>query len=330
MKIAFFNTKDYDRQFFNEANKDFQHDIHYLSPHLNSESTALIQDENVVCAFINDCLDAEVLHALKRKGIALVALRSAGYNHVDIDAANDLDLPVVRVPAYSPHAVAEHAASLLLTLNRKTHRAFNRVREGDFSLHGLLGYDLHGKTVGVVGTGNIGRAFIHIMRGFGCRVLAYDVRPDPQLLADGLEYVSLKDLFARSEILSLHCPLTPTTEHLINTDSLALMRDGVTLINTSRGKLIDTKDVIQALKTGKIGLLGLDVYEEEEEYFYEDLSSTVIQDDLLSRLLTFPNVIITSHQAFFTREALTQIAHTTLDNIRVYEQEGRVQNGVNA
>ena len=330
MKIAFFNTKDYDRQFFNAANKVFQHDIHYLAPHLNRESTALIQDENVVCAFINDSLNAEVLHALKRKGIVLVALRSAGYNHVDIGTANDLNLPVVRVPAYSPHAVAEHAVSLLLTLNRKTHRAFNRVREGDFSLHGLMGYDLHGKTVGVVGTGNIGRAFIHIMRGFGCRILAYDVRPDPQLLANGLEYVSLEHLFTHSDIISLHCPLTPTTEHMINADSLALMQEGVTLINTSRGKLIDTKEVIQALKTGKLGLLGLDVYEEEEAFFYEDLSSTVIQDDLLSRLLTFPNVIITSHQAFFTREAMTQIAHVTLDNITVYEQQGQVKNGVTA
>jgi D-lactate dehydrogenase len=328
VKIAFFNTKPYDREFFDLSNAAHNHKIDYFLPHLNLQTTALITDHDVVCVFINDCLDAPVLHALKQKGVGLIALRSAGFNHVDLVAAKELALPVVRVPAYSPHAVAEHAVGLLLCLNRKIHRAFNRVREGDFSLHNLMGFDLHGKTVGVIGTGKIGRAFIDIMRGFGCRVVAYDTVENQQYIAAGLEYMSLEKVFSQANIISLHCPLTPDTHHMLNSETLNNMQDGVTIINTSRGKLIDTKAIISALKVGKVGLLGLDVYEEEEELFFEDLSSTVIQDDQLSRLLTFPNVIITSHQAFFTQEAMGKIAEVTLENINNFAQHGTLENDI--
>jgi D-lactate dehydrogenase len=260
--------------------------------------------------------------------VALIALRSAGFNHVDLSTAKELGLPVVRVPAYSPYAVAEHAVGLLLCLNRKIHRAFNRVREGDFSLHNLMGFDLHGKTVGVIGTGKIGMAFVDIMRGFGCRVIAYDTIENKQYIASGLEYMPLEKLSSLADIISLHCPLTPDTHHMINTQTLNTMQDGVTIINTSRGKLIDTKAIISALKVGKVGLLGLDVYEEEEALFFEDLSSTVIQDDQLSRLLTFPNVIITSHQAFFTQQAMAKIAEVTLTNISRFGQDSTLENGI--
>ena len=328
MKIAFFNTKPYDKRYFEQVNQQHGHEIHYFLPHLNLETTALISDEDVVCAFINDSLNAPVLKALKDKGVKLVALRSAGYNHVDLAVANELQLPVVRVPAYSPYAVAEHATGLLLCLNRRIHRAFNRVREGDFSLHNLMGFDLHGKTVGVIGTGNIGQAFIKIMQGFGCQVIAYDVKPNQACSDSGVSYLSLHEVLKQASILSLHCPLNPDTFHMINADTLAVMQDGVTIINTSRGKLIDTKAVIAALKTGKIGLLGLDVYEEEEAVFFEDLSASVIQDDQLSRLLTFPNVIITSHQAFFTQEAMEKIARVTLQNISEFGKDGTLSNKV--
>jgi D-lactate dehydrogenase len=330
MKIAFFNTKPYDRPYFDKLNLTYGHEIRYLEPHLNLESTALIQDEQVVCAFINDNLDASVLKVLKHKGVKLIALRSAGFNHVDMKCANKLCLPVVRVPAYSPFSVAEHAVGLLLCLNRKLHKAYNRVREGDFSLHNLMGFDLHGKTIGVIGTGEIGRAFIHIMLGFGCRVIAYDIHHNQKCMDMGVEYVSLNSLFSCSDIISLHSPLTPATYHMINDEALAAMLDGVTIINTSRGKLIDTQAMINGLKTAKVGLLGLDVYEEEEAVFYEDLSSTVIQDDQLSRLLTFPNVIITSHQAFFTKEAMSEIARVTLANISEFEKDGTIINKVNS
>jgi D-lactate dehydrogenase len=328
VKIAFFNTKPYDKNYFEQVNQEFGHEIRYFLPHLNLESTALISDEEVVCAFINDCLNEAVLQALKNKGVKLIALRSAGYNHVDLKAAQALGLPVVRVPAYSPYAVAEHAVGLLLCLNRRIHRAFNRVREGDFSLHNLMGFDLHGKTVGVIGTGNIGQTFAKIMQGFGCKVIAYDIKPDHACTDSGVEYLSLQEVLTQASIISLHCPLTPDTYHMINDDTLATMQAGVTIINTSRGKLIDTKAIITALKKGKVGLLGLDVYEEEEAVFFEDLSSSVIQDDQLSRLLTFPNVIITSHQAFFTAEAMEKIANVTLSNINEFERDGSLNNSI--
>lgn len=328
MKIAFYNSKQYDQEFFERANQNGAHQIRYFSSHLNLESTSQICDEQVVCAFINDNLDAAVLHSLKAKGIKLIALRSAGFNHVDLACSKQLALPVVRVPAYSPYAVAEHAAGLLLCLNRGIHRAHNRIREGDFSLRNLMGFDLHGKTVGVVGTGKIGQAFANIMLGFGCKVMAYDVVPNEQCIASGVNYVTLEHLFSQADVISLHCPLTPETHHLINHKALEKMRDGVTIINTSRGKLVDTKAIINALKTGKVGLLGLDVYEEEEALFFEDFSEKGIQDDVLARLTTFPNVIITSHQGFFTQEAMLNIAQTTLSNISQFELDGSIQNGV--
>jgi D-lactate dehydrogenase len=328
MKVAFFNTKQYDQEYFDLANSNGAHQIRYFSSHLNIESTSLITDEKVVCAFINDHLDSEVLHQLKHKGIELIALRSAGFNHVDVAYAKQLSLPVVRVPAYSPYAVAEHAVGLLLCLNRGIHRAHNRIREGDFSLRNLMGFDLHGKTIGIIGTGKIGQAFINIMLGFGCNVIANDAVQDEQCMQLGVNYVSLDELLSSADVISLHCPLTPETYHLIDKEAVAKMRDGVTIINTSRGKLVDTKAIINALKTGKIGLLGLDVYEEEEELFFEDFSSKGIQDDLLARLTTFPNVIITSHQGFFTKEAMLNIAQTTLTNIDQFEQDGTVLNSV--
>lgn len=326
MKIAFFNTKQYDQEYFDLANSNGDHDIHYFSSHLNIDSTSLITDEKVVCAFINDCLDQEVLNKLKQKGVELIALRSAGFNHVDIACAKQLSLPVVRVPAYSPYAVAEHAVGLLLCLNRGIHRAHNRIREGDFSLRNLMGFDLHGKTIGVIGTGKIGQALINIMLGFGCKVIANDVVNNEQCMQSGVTYVSLDTLFSHSDVISLHCPLTPETYHLIDNEALDKMRDGVTIINTSRGKLVDTKAIISALKSGKVGLLGLDVYEEEEALFFEDFSAKGIQDDLLARLTTFPNVIITSHQGFFTKEAMLNIAQTTLSNISLFEKDGSAPN----
>ncbi|GAC32848.1 2-hydroxyacid dehydrogenase [Paraglaciecola polaris] len=328
MKIAFFNSKVYDREYFLQENTHHHHEFRFYEPHLNHQTVNLVTDETAVCVFINDCVDAQVLNVLKDKGVKLIALRSAGYNHVDLAAAQRLELPVVRVPAYSPYAVAEHAVALLLTLNRRIHRAHNRVREGDFSLHNLIGFDLHGKTVGVIGTGKIGQIFSKIMQGFGCRVIAYDVTPDPDCVQSGVEYVSLTELLTLSDVISLHCPLNDETFHLIDERALELMKSSVTLINTSRGKLVDTKAVINALKAQRIGLLGLDVYEEEETLFFEDFSSSVIQDDVFSRLLTFPNVLVTCHQAFFTQEAMGKIAHVTLENISQFEHNGVIQNGV--
>lgn len=314
MDLTLFSTKPYDRRFFEAANAAHGHALRFLTPRLTPETAPLAEGAAAVCAFVNDQLSAEVLETLAAGGTRLIALRSAGFNHVDVRAARELGLTVARVPAYSPYAVAEHALALILTLNRRTHRAFNRVREGNFALDGLLGFDLHGKTVGVVGSGKIGRVFAGIAASFGCRVLAFDPYPAP-----GLEYVGLDELLARADILSLHCPLTPETHHLIGAAAVARMKRGVMLINTSRGALIDTQAVIAGLKDGTIGYLGLDVYEEEEGLFFEDLSSRVIQDDVFSRLLTFPNVLITGHQGFFTEEALTGIAQTTLHNVTAFE-----------
>ncbi len=328
MKIAFFNTKPYDKEYFDRVNFDGTHQIRYFSSHLDLESTSLISDEKVVCVFINDNLNAQVLHKLKDKGIELIALRSAGFNHVDMACAQQLSMHVVRVPAYSPYAVAEHAVGLLLCLNRGIHRAHNRIREGDFSLRNLMGFDLHGKTVGVIGTGKIGQAFTNIMLGFGCNVIAYDLLHNEQCIKSGVKYTSLDNLLSHADVISLHCPLTPDTYHLIDQKALAKMMDGVTIINTSRGKLVDTKAIINGLKSGKVGLLGLDVYEEEEALFFEDFSAQGIQDDLLARLTTFPNVIVTSHQGFFTQEAMLNIAQTTLSNISQFEQDGSAQNAV--
>ncbi|MEN9723513.1 MAG: hypothetical protein RJB38_1499 [Pseudomonadota bacterium] len=321
MKILFFDSHRYERLVFDGVSAHFEHHIDYLDVRLTEKTAPLAAGYDVICAFVNDRVNAEVLTILAQGGVRLVALRSAGFNHVDLEAAHKLGVRVVRVPEYSPHAVAEHAVALLLGLVRKIPRAHARVREGNFSLDGLEGFDLFGKTVGVVGTGRIGRAFAKILLGFGCQVFAYDQSPDPQLAqAPGLRYVSLAELFSSAKIISLHVPLTPSTKHLIDDQALSRMQDGVILLNTGRGALIDTRALIDGLKTGKVGGAALDVYEEEEGVFFEDLSNQVLQDDILARLLTFPNVLLTSHQAFLTHEALVNIAETTLKSVSEYAQ----------
>lgn len=328
MRVAVYSAKPYDVQFLTAANVGRGHDLTFLEARLSVETAPLAAEADAVCAFVNDDLGAAVLEHLAGLGVRHIALRSAGFNHVDLRAAERLGIPVTRVPGYSPYAVAEHAVALLMALVRKTHRAYNRVREGNFSLVGLTGFDLHGKTVGVVGTGQIGAVFARIMLGFGCRVLAFDPFPSDACRALGVQYVELEELLAESHIVSLHLPVTPETRHLIDADRLALMRDGVTLINTSRGPLVDTLAVIEGLKSGKIGLLGLDVYEEEADLFFEDLSDRVLFDDVFTRLLTFPNVLITGHQAFFTVEALENIASTTIGNLTAAERGEPLPNRV--
>lgn len=330
MRVAVFSTKPYDRKFLEEENRDHKHDLVYFEPGLNASTAALAVGFESVCVFVNDRLDAEVLRVLSNGGTRVVALRCAGFNNVDLLAAQELGLSVVRVPAYSPYAVAEHTAALLLALNRKIHRAHNRVREANFSLDGLLGFDLHGKTVGVVGTGRIGAIFVRIMHGFGCEIIAYDQVANPDCEAVGARYVDLPELLKESDIISLHCPLTPETQHMIDERAIAQMKTGVTLLNTSRGALIDARALIHGLKSGKIGYVGLDVYEEEADLFFEDLSGQVIQDDVFARLMTFPNAIITGHQAFFTANALRNIAATTLGNLSDYAQGKMCSNQVTA
>ncbi|MBT2771241.1 2-hydroxyacid dehydrogenase [Halomonas sp. ISL-60] len=329
MRIAVFSAKPYDRTFITRANAAERHSLSFLEARLTVDTAPLANGFDAVCAFVNDCLDAAVLEQLHYGGTRLVALRSAGFNHVDLVAAERLDITVVRVPAYSPHAVAEHAVALVLSLNRMTYRAYNRVREGNFALDGLLGFDLHGKTVGIIGTGHIGLIFADIMRGFGCRIVASDPFPNPQAKTF-VAYVPLETLYAEADIISLHCPLTPDTDHLIDADAIAQMKEGVMLINTGRGRVVDTQAVIAGLKSGKIGRLGLDVYEEEEQLFFEDLSHSVISDDQFMRLTTFHNVLITGHQAFFTAEALTNIAETTLANIDAFESGNGTMHRVSA
>jgi D-lactate dehydrogenase len=299
-----------------------------LEPRLTFETAPLAHGFPVVCVFVNDQVDHAILERLALGGTQLIATRSAGYNHIDLHAADELGLCVVRVPAYSPHAVAEHTVGLILTLNRKIHRAYNRVRDGNFALEGLLGFDLVGRTVGIVGTGNIGIVVAQIMKGFGCQILAYDPYPNPQAEALGAQYLPLEQLVSGSDIVTLHCPLTPQTYHLVNESLLEKVKPGLMLINTSRGALLDTPAVIEALKSEKIASLGMDVYEEEEGLFFEDLSNQVIRDDVFARLLTFPNVLITGHQAFFTKEALQGIAQTTLDNITAFSMGKQLENRV--
>ncbi len=330
MNVAMFSAKPYDVRFFEQVNEQqgAPHAFTFFEPHLTAKTAILAKDSPAVCVFVNDRLDAETLQLLADGGTRLIALRCAGFNNVDLPASAALGLYVVRVPAYSPHAIAEHTAALILSLNRKISRAHDRVREGNFALDGLLGFDLNGRTVGVIGTGKIGRVLAKIMVGFGCEVLACDPYPHPELEEAGGRYVALAELLAQSDIVSLHCPLTPETYHLIDDQTLPQMKRGVMIINTSRGAVIDTPAVIEALKSGQVGYLGLDVYEEEGDLFFEDLSNRVIQDDVFARLLTFPNVLITGHQAFFTEEALTNIAETTLANITAFEQGAALVNEV--
>jgi D-lactate dehydrogenase len=320
MKVAVFDTHRYDRDALELANARFGHELTYLEPRLTRQTALLAAGHAGVCSFVNDHVDGPALEELARGGVRIVALRSAGFNHVDLPAAERLGIRVTRVPEYSPHAVAEHAVALVLALNRNIHRAHARVREGNFSLEGLVGFDLHGRTVGIVGTGRIGATCALIFRGFGCRVVAFDLRPDPALVAAGVAYLPLPEVFAASDVLSLHVPLTPRTHHMIDAEALGVMKRGVMLINTGRGALIDSRALIAALKTGHVGSAGLDVYEEEEGIFFRDLSDRVLQDDVLARLLTFPNVLITSHQAFLTREALGNIATTTLGSLSAFER----------
>lgn len=314
--VAFYDTKPYDREYFERAVGAEKLRCQFHEFRLTTETASSVNGAQAVCVFVNDRLDAACLKQLHAAGVRLVALRCAGFNNVDLVAAKSIGIAVIRVPAYSPHAVAEHAIALLLALNRKIHRAYNRVREHNFSLSGLVGFDLHGKTVGVVGTGKIGKIAAQIFRGFGTDVLAYDPYPATEwatLL--GVRYTAFEALLAASDIVSLHLPLTPQTRHLLSAETFARMKPGAFLVNTSRGKLVDTTALIEALKSGRIGGVALDVYEEEEGVFFEDHSGEILQDDELSRLLTFPNVLITAHQAFLTHEALSEIARVTVENL---------------
>ncbi len=326
MKVAFFSTHAYDREYFERYNK--QHDIIFYEAPLNIHSVNLAAGCNAICVFVNDQLNAAVIKSLAAAGVKIIALRCAGFNNVDCTAAAANNLAVVRVPAYSPHAVAEHALALIMTLNRKTHKAYNRVREGNFALDRLTGFDLFGKTVGVVGTGKIGQCFAKIMTGMGCNVLAFDIIANKEMEAAGVQYLPLMDVLAQSDMVSLHCPLTEQTKHLINEHTLSGLKDGCMLINTSRGALIDTKAAIDALKKGKLGYLGIDVYEQEEKLFFNDLSENIIDDDVIMRLLSFPNVLITAHQGFLTDEALSQIAKITLQNLSDFEAGNKLLNKV--
>ncbi|MCG8348732.1 MAG: 2-hydroxyacid dehydrogenase [Chloroflexales bacterium] len=326
MRIAVFSAKPYDETFLAAANQPYGFDVTFFEPRLTRETVSLANGFETVCVFVNDQLHAATIESLAQLGVRLIALRCSGFNNVDLISAQRHNITVVRVPAYSPHAVAEHTLALILTLNRKIHRAHARVREGNFSLDGLLGFDLYKQTVGIIGTGKIGIEAARIMRGFGCQVLAYDVFPNQECEQLGVRYVDISELLGTADIVTLHCPLTPKTHHLINAATLEQMKTGVMLINTSRGALIDTRAVIQGLMSGKIAYLGLDVYEEEETLFFEDLSAEVIRDDVFARLLTFPNVLITGHQGFFTRDALQNIAETTMTNIATF---ARGQTGPN-
>ncbi|HCC07717.1 MAG TPA: hydroxyacid dehydrogenase [Clostridiales bacterium] len=327
-KIAFFDAKSYDMEFFNKHNEKHEARIKYFEYKLDEDTVELAKSYDVVCVFVNDDINEQVIDKLRKYEVGLIALRCAGYNNVNLKALGN-GVKAVRVPDYSPYAVAEHATALIMTLNRKCHRAYFRTRENNFAIKGLLGFDMHGKTVGVIGTGKIGRVMIDILKGYGVNILAYDPFPNLDYAKErGFEYVDLDTLYKESNIITLHCPLTKETMHIINSESISKMKHGVMIINTSRGSLIDTVELLEALKSGKIGYAGLDVYEEEAGYFFEDNSDIIIEDDVLSRLLTLPNVIITSHQAFFTEEALDGIAHVTLENIRKYRTGEELENEV--
>ncbi len=326
MDITFYAAKSYEKTWFDRFNT--AHKINYTEARLDEKTVGLSAGSDAVCLFVNDRADAEIIEKLSKQGIKLIALRCAGFNNIDLEAAKKFGIPVVRVPAYSPHAIAEHAVALILTLNRKTHKAYNRIRDGNFSLERLTGFDLFQKTVGVIGTGKIGSVFCEIMLGFGCKICAFDVVENGSLKQKGVRYLPINQLLAGADIVSLHCPLNGSTKHLINKKSLQTMKPGAMLINTGRGALIDSKAVIDALKTGQLGHLGLDVYEQEELLFSQDLSETIIEDELILRLMTFPNVLITAHQAYLTEEALSEIARVTLKNIADFEKGRTLENRV--
>lgn len=325
MKVAFFSTQPYDKTFFDASNKAFQFEFDYFETGLEEHTVNLIaENTDAICVFVNDKVDEAVIKKLAAKNIRYIALRCAGFNNVDLEAAHAHNIKVCRVPAYSPEAVAEHTLAMLFTINRKIHKAYNRVREQNFSLNGLLGTNIYKKTTGVIGTGNIGAVFCRMMKALGTEVLAYDIQQNEELIKEGIKYVSLDTLFAKADIISLHCPLTPETMHIINETTIAKMKDGVMLINTSRGKLIDSNAIILGLRTQKIGALAIDVYEQEEKVFFRDLSGTILEDERLQLLTSFPNVLVTAHQAFFTDEALTQIAFVTLDNLKQLEASNQI------
>ncbi len=329
MKVAVFSTKSYDRQFLQPAALAAGHELTFFEPRLTAATAVLARDYPAICSFVNDGLTAEVLAMLVEGGTRFVALRCAGFNQVDLEACGKLGVRVARVPAYSPYAVAEHTVGMMLTLNRKFHKAYNRVREGNFAIDSLLGFDVHGKAVGVIGTGKIGAITARILQGFGCQILMHDVFENDECRQIG-RYVALDELYRRSDIITLHCPLTRETSYIISAAAIEQMKPGVMLINTSRGALVDTEAIIAGLKSGRIGYVGLDVYEEEADLFFEDLSSRVIQDDVFMRLLTFPNVLITSHQAFFTDTALTEIARVTMANLTAFERGEKSPNELTA
>jgi D-lactate dehydrogenase len=328
MKVAVFSTKSYDRQFLSSANAGHGHELALYEPRLEPNTAPLAAGYPAICIFVNDDASAETLKILAANGTRLLALRCTGFNNVDLKAAAEQNIRVVRVTVYSPYSVAEHTVGMILALNRKIHRAYQRVREGNFALDGLVGFDLRGKTVGVLGTGKIGRVFAEIMRGFGCTILGYDVYPNDEFRQLGGNYVELSELYASSDVISVHVPLLPSTYHIINTDSISQMKPGVILVNPSRGGLVDTEAVIEGLKSKRIGALGMDVYEHEEDLFFEDLSNEIIKDDMFERLLMFPNVIITGHQAFLTQEAQGQIAQTTIESISDFEQGNPLKNEI--
>lgn len=326
MKIAVFSTYRYDEEFLSKFNTG--HELSFFTVALTEETVKLAEGFEAICIFVNDRVDSDIIKTLHKGGIKLIVLRCAGFNNVAIETANELGIPVLRVPAYSPEAVAEHAIALILTLNRKTHKAYNRIREGNFSLEKLMGFNLHRHKVAVIGTGNIGKAFCRILKGFGCLISAYDPYPSTELQELGVKYGTLQETLDDADIVALHCPLTETTKHLINKETLKLFKEGAMLINTSRGGLIDTKAVIKALKTGQLGYLGLDVYEQESTLFFHDHSENVIQDDLITRLISFPNVLITSHQGFFTKEAMEEIAQITFKNVDAFSNGEELVNRV--
>jgi D-lactate dehydrogenase len=326
MKIAVFSTCVYDQEFLTRFNT--QHELSFFEEALSAQNVVLAKGFDALCLFVNDKGDKQIISELKSYGVKLILLRCAGFNNIDVEAAAEAGIKILRVPAYSPEAVAEHALAMILTLNRKTHKAYNRIREGNFSLDKLMGFNLHGCRVALIGTGKIGKAFYQILKGFGCKVVAYDPYPDEALVAEGLTYGTLEEALCDAEIVSLHCPLFEENHHMINVETLKLFKKGAMLINTSRGALIDTAGVVDALKSGQLGYLGLDVYEQESELFFHDLSGDIIQDDLISRLISFPNVLITSHQGFFTREAMQQIATTTFSNADAFVSGSPLTNEV--
>lgn len=328
MRVAVFSTKSYDREYLDKINIDGQHNLTYFDASLNSNTTNLTLGFDAVCVFVNDKVDRDTIEKLAENGIKVIALRCAGFNNVDINAAKEKNIIVVRVPAYSPQAVAEHAVALILTLNRKTHKAYNRIRESNFSLDKLIGFNLYQKTVGVIGTGKIGSVFCEIMLGFGCKVIACDTQQSDGLKEKGVQYKPLDEILHNSDIISIHCPLNPGTHHLINAAAFAKIKKGAMIINTSRGAVINTADAIEALKNGTLGYLGIDAYEQEENLFFKDLSESIIQDEVILRLMSFHNVLITSHQGFFTKEAMDQIATTTLKNLSDFEKGIKLENEV--